>query len=175
MKTEYFNFWFCGMCMLTYLQRCQINFVCLIVITPWDWQDWGLTLEALPWVMKRFFGYWSPQGLRNPPPPMTEQIKATFVCFKNKEGKKRKLEGKRPWAPEKSRKHWHFFALESYLTWQWTCWPRPRGFFWPGYWRVYTPLEVCHMNKTIYTLTVIAIMIELSRRGAGSWYTKCGG
>jgi len=34
---------------------------------------------------------------------------------------------------------------------------------------------ICHMNKTLHTLTVIAIMIELSRRGAGSWYTKCGG
>ena len=32
-------------------------------------------------------------------------------------------------------------------------------------------LGVCHMNKTIHTLTVIAIMIELSGRGAG----RCGG
>ena len=68
----------------------QINLVCLIVITPWDWQDWGLILEALPRVMKRFLGYWSPLELRNPPPPTTEQIKATLVFLKNKEGKKRK-------------------------------------------------------------------------------------
>jgi len=32
-----------------------------------------------PWVMKGFLGYWSPQELRNPPPPTTEQIKAT--CY----------------------------------------------------------------------------------------------
>ena len=29
-------------------------------------------------------------------------------------------------------------------------------------------LGVCHMNKTIHKLTVIAIIIELSGRGAGS-------
>ena len=33
----------------------------------------------------------------------------------------------------------------------------------------------CHMNKTSHTLTVIAIMIEMSGRGAGSRYSKCGG
>ena len=79
----------------------------------------------------------------------------------------------------KSRTHWRFFAFGSYLSWQRACWPcnivEPRGFFWQGYWRVYTPLGVFHMNKTIHTLSVIAIMIELSGRGAGSWYIKCGG
>ena len=42
-----------------------------------------------PWVIKSFHGYWSPQELQNPPPPATEQIKATLVFLKNKRrGKK---------------------------------------------------------------------------------------
>ena len=52
-----------------------------------------------------------------------------------------------------------FFVFESYLTWQWACCiAEPRGFFWPVYWRFYTPLEVCHMNKTIHTFTAVAII-----------------
>jgi len=32
-------------------------------------------------------------------------------------------------------------------------------------WELWT--DTCHMNKTIHTLTAVAIIIELSRRGAG--------
>ena len=34
---------------------------------------------------------------------------------------------------------------------------------------------ICHINKTIHTLTTITIIIELSGRGAGRWYERCGG
>jgi len=33
----------------------------------------------------------------------------------------------------------------------------------------------CHMNKTIHTLTTITIKLELSGRGPGRWYERCGG
>jgi len=128
-----------------------------------------------PWVMKRFLGYWVPKTAKSSTSHNRAKQRNTYVLKKNKE---KKPEGKRPF-PEKSRTHWQSFACGSYLTWQWAWWPRniaePQGFFWPGYWRVYTPLGVCHVNKTIHMFMVIAIMTELPGRGAGSWYTKYGG